>query len=128
MSKIKIGSNRSFGITFFIVFFLIGIWPLINNNEIRIWFILISLIFLVLGSINSKYLAPVNKLWYKLGILLSTFFSPIIMGLVFFVIVTPTGLIIRILGKDVLKRKFIKNKTSYWIYRDKSKSSLKNQF
>ena len=128
MSKIKTGSNRSFGITFFILFFFIGLWPLLNNDTIRIWSILISLIFLILGLVNSKYLEPINILWFKFGILLRTLFSPIIMGLVFFLVLTPTALFIRVLGKDLLKRKLKKNKITYWIYRDKSKSSFKNQF
>ena len=101
-NKIKIGSNRSFGIVFFIVFFIISLFPLLKGNDVRIWSLLVSLIFLVLGLINSNILSPLNKLWFKFGLLLGNFISPIVMGLVFFLVVTPTGLFMRLIGKDLL--------------------------
>ena len=127
MADVKIGSNRSFGIVFFIVFLLISIYPLINNEDIRIWSLLVSLIFLVLGLINSNILSPLNKLWFKFGIFLGKIISPLIMGIIFFLVVTPTGLIMRILGKDILNLKNKKNK-SYWIEKTGPKSKMKNQF
>ena len=127
MDDIKISSNRSFGIVFFIVFFLIALYPLIYSKDIRIWSLLISLIFLILGSINSRILTPLNKLWFKFGILLGKIVSPIIMGIIFFLVVTPIGFIMRILGKDVLNLKFNTNKT-YWIEKTDPKSKMKNQF
>ena len=127
MDDIKISSNRNFGIVFFIVFLLIALYPLIYSEEIRIWSILISLIFLILGLINSKILSPLNKLWFKFGILLGKIVSPIIMGIIFFLVVTPIGFIMRILGKDVLSLKFNTNKT-YWIEKTDPKSKMKNQF
>ena len=127
MDDIKISSNRSFGIVFFVVFLLIALYPLIYNEEIRIWSFIISLIFLVLGLINSRILNPLNKLWFKFGILLGKIVSPIIMGIIFFLVVTPIGFIMRILGKDVLNLKFNKNK-SYWIEKTGPKSKMKNQF
>ena len=127
MDDIKISSNRSFGIVFFIVFFLIALYPLINNEDIRIWSLIISLIFLILGLINSRILNPLNKLWFKFGILLGKIVSPIIMGIIFFLVVTPIGFIMRILGKDVLNLKFNANK-SYWIEKTGPKSKMKNQF
>ena len=127
MDDIKISSNRSFGIVFFIVFFLIALYPLINNEDIRIWSLIISLIFLILGLINSRILNPLNKLWFKFGILLGKIVSPIIMGIIFFLVVTPIGFIMRILGKDVLNLKFNANK-SYWIEKNGPKSKMKNQF
>ena len=127
MDDIKISSNRSFGIVFFIVFFLIALYPLIYSKDIRIWSLLISLIFLILGSINSRILTPLNKLWFKFGILLGKIVSPIIMGIIFFLVVTPIGFIMRILGKDVLSLKFNTNKT-YWIEKTGPKSKMKNQF
>ena len=84
MDDIKIGSNRSFGIVFSIVFLLIAIYPLINNEELRIWSLVIAIIFLALGLINSKVLTPLNKLWFKFGLLLGRIISPIVMGLIFF--------------------------------------------
>ena len=127
MDNIKIGSNRSFGIVFCIVFFFIALYPLTYSEEIRLWSLIISLFFLFLGLINSKILNPLNKLWFKFGIFLGKVISPIIMGIIFFFVVTPIGLIMRIFGKDVLNLKFSKNKT-YWIEKSGPKSKMKNQF
>ena len=127
MDDVKIGSNRSFGIVFFIVFLLISIYPLINNEDIRIWSLLVSIIFLVLGIINSNILSPLNKLWFKFGILLGKIISPIIMGIIFFLVVTPIGLLMRLIGKDVLNLKYSNHK-SYWIEKKGPKSKMKNQF
>ena len=126
-TEIKIGSNKSFGIVFFIVFLLIAIYPLINNGELRIWSLIIAIIFLILGLINSKVLTPLNKLWIKFGLLLGKVISPLIMGIIFFLVVTPTALIMRIIGKDLLNLKFNKDK-SYWIEKTGPKSKMKNQF
>jgi len=123
---IKLPSNRNFGIVFFIVFLLIALWPRLNENELRLWSLLLSLTFLLLGVINSKFLTPFNKLWFRFGILLGNFISPIVMGFVFFLVVTPTGLIMKLFGKDILRLK--KNKTTYWINKDRDDSSMKNQF
>ena len=127
MSKIKVGSNKSFGIVFFVFFLIIGLYPLINEGNIRIWSIVISIIFLILGLINSQILTPLNILWFKFGMLLGRFVSPIIMGLVFFLVVTPTGLIMKLFNKDLLKLRKNKN-SSYWIKRPETKSEMKNQF
>ena len=127
MDDIKLGSNRSFGIVFSIVFLLIAIYPLINSDGLRVWSLIIAIIFLVLGLINSKILTPLNKLWFKFGILLGRIVSPVIMGIIFFLVVTPIGLIMRIIGKDLLNLKFNKDK-SYWIEKTGPKSKMKNQF
>ena len=127
MSKIKAGSNKSFGIVFFVFFLIIGLYPLINEDNVRIWSIIISIIFLILGLINSQILTPLNILWFKFGMLLGKFVSPIVMGLVFFLVVTPTGLIMKLFNKDLLKLRKNKN-SSYWIKRPKIKSEMKNQF
>ena len=127
MDDIKISSNRSFGIVFFIVFILIAFYPLINQGEIRIWSVLISLLFLILGIINSKILTPLNKVWFKFGIFLGKIISPIVMGLIFFLVVTPIAFLMRILKKDLLNLKFSKN-NSYWIEKIEPKSKMKNQF
>ena len=125
--NIKLPSNRNFGIVFFIVFLIIALWPLLKQNEIRIWSLIISFIFFILGLINSKLLTPFNKLWFKFGIFLGSIISPIVMGIVFFLVVTPTGLIMRFLRKDILKLKN-NSKDSYWIDKDNTKSSMRNQF
>ncbi len=127
MDDIKISSNRSFGIVFFVVFLFIALYPLINDKEIRIWSVIISLIFLISGLLNSKILTPLNRLWFKFGIFLGKIISPIIMGIIFFLVVTPIGLIMKFLGKDVLSLKYNKNK-SYWIEKNGPKSKMKNQF
>ena len=127
MDEIKISSNRSFGIVFFIVFLLIALYPLLKDNDLRIWSLVISFIFLILGLINSKILTPLNRLWFKFGLLLGKFISPLIMGIIFFVVVTPIGIIMRLLKKDLLNLKYNKKKT-YWIEKNGPKSKMKNQF
>ena len=127
MGEIKIGSNRNFGIVFFFVFLLITIYPLINNQDIRLWSLAVSIVFLILGIFDSKILYPLNKLWFKFGIFLGKIISPLIMGIIFFLVVTPIGLLMRILGKDLLNLKYNNNK-SYWIEKDGPKSKMKNQF
>ena len=125
--NIKLPSNRNFGIVFFVVFLIIALWPVLKQNELRIWSLIISFIFFVLGLINSKLLTPLNKLWFKFGILLGNIISPIVMGIVFFLVVTPTGLVMRIFRKDILKLKKNSNYT-YWINKDNTNSSMRNQF
>ena len=127
MDEIKISSNRSFGIVFFIVFLLIGTYPLLNDDHVRIWSLIISIAFLILGLLNSKILFPLNKIWFKFGILLGKIISPLIMGLIFFVVVTPIGLLMRLFNKDLINLKFNKSK-SYWIEKNEPKSKMKNQF
>jgi hypothetical protein len=125
--KIKVGSNRSFGVVFSIVFLIIALLPLINENSIRIWSVILSLIFFILGLLNSNILFPLNRIWFKFGIILGGIVSPIIMGLVFFLVVTPTSLILRLFKKDVLSLK--KNESmTYWIKKLDKKSKMKNQF
>ena len=126
-TKIKLPTNRNFGIVFSIVFLIISPWPLLSQNEIRIWSLIISVIFFILGIFNSKLLLPLNKIWFKFGMFLGNFIAPIVMGIVFFLVVTPTALIMRLLGKDLLNLKK-NNKNSYWIEKDNSNSNLKNQF
>ena len=128
MDEIKLGSNRSFGIVFFIVFVLIATYPLLNQGEVRIWSLVISFLFLFLGLLNSKILTPFNKLWFRFGLFLGKIISPIIMGVIFFLVVTPIGLLMRFFGKDVLNLKLNKKKSSYWIEKDGPKSKMKNQF
>ena len=126
-SKIKIGSNKSFGIVFFTVFLIIAIWPLLNGYEIRSWSLIISIVFLLLGTLNSKILTPLNKMWFKFGILLGNVIAPIVMSIIFFLVVTPTSFIMKILGNDLLNLKKNTN-NSYWIKKQNQNSSMKNQF
>jgi len=127
MDEIKINSNRSFGIVFFVVFLLIAFYPLLQGNDLRIWSLITSLIFLTLGLLNSKILKPLNKMWFKLGLFLGKIISPLIMGIIFFIVVTPIGIIMRLINKDLLNLKYNKEK-SYWIKKVGPKSKMKNQF
>ena len=126
--NIKIPSNKSFGIIFFLFFLILFLWPLTKGHEVEIWLLIISVIFLVLGLINSKFLTPLNKIWLKIGILLGKFVSPIVMGIVFFLVVTPTGFIIKLAGKNLLRLKKVNNINTYWIKKEDFKTSMKNQF
>ena len=127
-SKIKMSSNRSFALVFFFVFLIVGLWPLMSEELPRIWLLIISIIFLVLGIINSKLLTPLNKIWFKIGIFLGNLVAPIIMGIIFFIVVTPIGLFMKLIGKDLLQKKYDKKKKSYWIKRDGSFNTMKRQF
>ena len=123
----KISSNRSFGILFCIVFALIAAWPAMHEGQLRIWPIPIAFIFLVLGLLNSKLLSPLNLAWTKFGELLGRIIAPIVMAIVYFLIITPIGLFMRLIGKDLLNTKFSKD-NSYWIKREKNIGSMKRQF
>tara|TARA_B100001057_G_C22609665_1_gene856049 strand:+ start:103 stop:489 length:387 start_codon:yes stop_codon:yes gene_type:complete len=125
--NIKIGSNRSFGIVFFIVFLIISLWPLLNENGVRIWAVYISLIFLILGVLNSKILTPLNKIWFKFGVVLGNFIAPVIMGIIYFLIVTPTGILVRLFKKDLLHLK-MNDKKTYWIEKKGKNNTMRNQF
>ena len=127
MDEIKISSNRSFGIVFFVFFSIITFYPIINDGNIRVWSLIISLIFLILGSVNSKILTPLNKLWFKFGNFLGKIISPLIMGIIFFLVVTPMGFLMRMLGKDLINLKYNKSDT-YWIKKSGPRSKMKNQF
>ena len=125
--KINTSSNKSFGLVFFAFFFIISLFPLLKDGNIRVWAIIIAIIFLILGLFNSSILKPLNKVWFKFGILLGNFISPIVMGIVFFGVVTPTSLIMKILGKNLLGLKK-NNKKSYWIEKSSIKSKMRDQF
>ena len=121
-------SNKSFGLLFFVVFLIIGLWPLKNGESLNFYFIIASVIFLILGLLNSKLLSPLNKSWIKLGEILGIIIAPIVMALVYFAILTPISMIVRVFGKDLLGLKFLKEKGTYWIKRKKNLGSMKKQF
>ena len=127
-SNIKMGSNRSFGLVFFVVFLILGLWPVKSGGDINILLILISLVFLFLAIIKSKFLTPLNKLWFKFGIKLGAIIAPIVMGVVFFLVVTPIGIIMKITGRDLINKKINKNIKTYWLNRKKAVGSMKRQF
>ena len=121
-------SNKSFGLLFFVIFLIIGLWPLKNGESLNFYFIIASVVFLILGLLNSKLLSPLNKSWIKLGEILGIIIAPIVMALVYFVILTPISIIVRVFGKDLLGLKFLKEKETYWIKRKKNLGSMKKQF
>ena len=127
-SKIKMNSNRNFGLVFFIIFLILGLWPITNSEEIKIWLILLAFIFLILGIMESKLLSPLNRLWFKFGMMLGAIVAPIVMGAIFFIVVTPIGIVMSIIGKDLLNKKHDKKKETYWITRKTSIGSMKRQF
>ena len=123
----KVSSNRNFGIVFFLVFLLISIWPIIDGHSLRIWSLIISFTFLFLGLLNSKILSPLNLLWIKFGEILGKIIAPLVMGIIYFIVITPIGLFMSFIGKDILGKKFLKTQ-SYWIKREKNIGSMKRQF
>ena len=125
--KVWMSSNRSFGLVFFAFFLIIGLWPIFEYEQVRIWSIIAALIFLILGILDSKYLTPLNRFWMKFGLFLGKIISPIVMGIVFFWVVTPIGILMKIFGKDLLNIKYKKNE-SYWVYRKDKFGSMKRQF
>ena len=118
--------NITFGILFFVFFLIIGFYPLILSESIRIWSIIVSLVFLIVTIIQPNLFTFLNKLWIKFGILLGKIISPIVMSLVFFFVVTPIGIFVKVLKKDVMGLK--RGKSSYWITRDDKIQSMKKQF
>ena len=126
--KNKKSNNRSFGILFFIVFLILGLYPTLKGNSPNIYFIFISIPFIILGLINSKILTPLNNAWIKLGEILGIIIAPIVMAIIYFFILTPISIVVRIFGKDLLSIKFNKQVNTYWINRKKNISSMKKQF
>ena len=121
-------NNKGFGLLFFIVFLLIGLWPLIKGDSPRILFFPIALVFLILGLMNAKILSPLNRLWIKFGDLLGKIIAPVVMAFIYFIILTPLSFLIRITGKDLLKVKYSNKVNTYWIKRIKDLGPMKKQF
>jgi hypothetical protein len=125
-NNIKSKNNITFGIIFFFLFLIVGLYPLISSGVIRIWSLILSFLFLMITIIKPNLFTSLNKVWIKFGILLGKIISPIVMGLVFFLVVTPIGILVKILKKDVMGLK--RGKSSYWINRDDKLQSMKKQF
>ncbi len=124
--KINKKNNITFGILFFVFFLIIGLYPLVSFEVIRIWSVVLSLVFLIITIIRPNLFTFLNRSWIQFGILLGKIISPIIMGLVFFFVVTPIGILVRILKKDVMGLK--RGASSYWIDREDKLQSMKKQF
>ena len=128
MSKIKVSSVRSFGVVFFFVFIIIALYPLLNKHEIRIWSLIVGFIFLFLGMVRSPILKPLNLIWFKFGLFLGKFISPIVMGIVYFIVVFPTFLLLKLFKKNYLNIKYDRNKSTYWINFKNKSSTMRDQF
>ena len=128
MKNIKVGSIRSFGIVFFFVFTIISLYPLLNNNGIRIWSLVVGFIFLFLGLVNSPFLKPLNLIWFKFGLFLGKIIAPIIMGVVYFLVVFPTFLLLKLFKRNYLNIKYERNKNSYWINVKDKQTTMRDQF
>ena len=128
MNNIKAGSIRSFGIVFFFVFTIIALYPLLNNHEIRFWSLIIGFIFLFLGMVESPLLKPLNLIWFKFGLFLGKMIAPIIMGIVYFIVVFPTFLILKLFKRNYLNIKYERNKNSYWINVENKQTTMRDQF
>ena len=124
---IKISSNRSFGIVFSVVFFLISFYPLYKGGELIIWSLVLGLVFLILGLMNSSLLTLFNKIWFRFGLFLGKIVSPVVMAIIYFLVITPTSLLLKLFKKDVLNLKKKKSGT-YWVEKPSSKSTMNNQF
>ncbi|MDB3889076.1 SxtJ family membrane protein [Candidatus Pelagibacter sp.] len=128
MNNIKAGSIRGFGIVFFFVFTIIALYPLLNNHEIRFWSLIIGFIFLFLGMVKSPLLKPLNLIWFKFGLFLGKMIAPIIMGIVYFIVVFPTFLILKLFKRNYLNIKYERNKNSYWINVENKQTTMRDQF
>ena len=128
MNDIKAGSIRSFGIIFFLFFVIIALYPILNNHNIRIWSLIVGFIFLFLGIVKSPILKPLNFIWFKFGLFLGKFISPIVMGIVYFVVVFPTSLLLKLFKKNYLNIKYERNRISYWVTIKDKNTSMKDQF
>lgn len=126
--SIEPSSPKSFGVVFSFVFFIVGVYPLINSESSRVWALVASIIFLLLAYIFPAALKLPSTIWFKFGLFLGSVIAPLVMGLVYFTTVLPTGIIMRLLGKDLLKQKLDKNTKSYWIECKKPMGSMENQF
>ena len=126
--NVERGSNTSFGVVFSIVFMMVALYPLLNSGYIRIWAFIVSVIFLFFALVAPHVLSIPNKLWFKFGMFLGSIVAPVVMALVYFATVLPTGLIMRLLGRDLLRQKLDKGAKSYWIDRTKDIGSMRNQF
>ena len=128
MNNIKVSSIKSFGIVFFLVLLIIALYPLLNDHSIRIWSLIVSFIFLLLGMVNSPILKPLNLIWFKFGLFLGKIIAPIIMGIVYFLVVFPTFLLLKLFKRNYLNIKYERNKSSYWVNVKDKQTTMRDQF
>jgi predicted membrane metal-binding protein len=127
----KTASERSFGILFAVVFAVIAFWPLLKGDGVRWWALAIAIVFAVFAFLAPGVLKPLNRAWMAVGRLLNKIVSPVVLGLLYIVAVVPTGLALRLTGKDPLRLKLDRKASTYWQKRDPAghpSDSFKNQF
>jgi len=130
-SEVRVGSERSFGLVFAAVFLIIALYPMIRSGDIRLWALVVAVLFVVICLVCPVVLRPLNVVWFKFGMFLASVIPPVVMAVIFFIVVTPTGLLLRLFGKDVLRLRLDRSKVSYWIPRSRdsnTSSSMKDQF
>lgn len=127
-STVKVGSEKSFGVVFATVFFIVGCYPLLGGGTPRWWALIVAAAFLSVSLLYPRILTVPNKLWFRIGIAMGAIIAPVVMALLFFAVFTPMGLIMRLLGKDPLRTKLDQNCDTYWITRQDKMPDLKNQY
>ena len=127
-AEIKIGSDRNFGFVFTVFFLVVGLWPLMDGSAVRTWSLIAAILFLTLALVAPKILCPLNKGWCHLGVFMGRITSPIVIFVLFFLVVTPTGLLMRAFGKDLLRQKPMPDADSYWLAREEPVGTMKRQF
>jgi len=132
---VKAGGERSFGLVFAVVFVIVGLLPIFTKageeDVIRIWALVVAALFAIFAMTRPQLLSPLNKIWFRFGLLVNRVVNPLVMGLIFFFVVSPIGIIMRILGKTPLKKGFDRNAKSYWIHREPpgpAPETMKRQF
>jgi len=129
--SVKQGSDKAFGLVFAVFFAVIGLWPLKGGDDARAWSLGLAIAFLLVALIRPTLLKPLNRIWFLFGLLLHRIVSPIVMALLFFAVVTPVGLLMRLFGKDPMQRRFEAKAETYWIPRPppvEGQGSMTNQF
>lgn len=129
--EVRGSSDRSFGVVFTVVFALIGLFPLLGGGELRLWALGVAGAFLLAALVVPRVLAPLNRLWFRFGMLLHRVVSPLVMGIVYFAVFTPLGALMRALGKRPLALSFDRSAESYWIVRESAEppsETMKRQF
>ena len=126
--KIKKSNERNFGLVFGTFFIIISLYPLLKNEDVRIWALLISIIFYFLSFFLPKSLIILNNIWFRIGIFLGKIIAPLVMSFIYIFVVTPTGIVMKLINHNYFKYKFDRSLKSYWIKRKETSNSMKNQF
>ncbi|MGB8274464.1 MAG: SxtJ family membrane protein [Alphaproteobacteria bacterium] len=127
----RLSSHRSFGLTISVALVVVGLWPLVHGGPVRIWALVLAAILAMAAWLRPESLAPFNRLWSRLGLFLGGVVTPVVMGLLFFTVMTPLAFILRALGKDTLGLRFDRAAATYWVERrppGPDPQSMRHQF